>query len=67
MILWPFGAGAVGVNLFFASLIGSWAGLPVISPVWAAIGGIVLGLPSSWIFARYIVGLMEHAEQDRPI
>ncbi|OXT00816.1 NnrT protein [Notoacmeibacter marinus] len=67
LMLWPFGIGAVGVNLFFASLIGSWVGLPVIPPVWAAFVSIPLGLPPTWFFARYIVGLMEKAEEDRPI
>ena len=37
--LYPFGAGAMGVNLFFASLIGSWLGWPVLAPWQAAIGG----------------------------
>ncbi len=30
--LYPFGAGAMGVNLFFASLIGSWVGWPALTP-----------------------------------
>ena len=60
--LYPFGAGAMGVNLFFASLIGSWLGWPVLSPWHAAIGGLVIGLPATYAFACHIVRLMEQAE-----
>jgi hypothetical protein len=31
LVLYPFGAGAAAVNVFFASLIGSWVDLPVLS------------------------------------
>ncbi|PJE27306.1 hypothetical protein PSM7751_00673 [Pseudooceanicola marinus] len=60
--LYPFGAGATGVNLFFASLIGSWLGWPVLAPWQAALGGLVLGLPATYAFARHITALMEKAE-----
>ena len=60
--LYPFGAGAAAVNLFFASLILSWAGLPVLSPGWSVLGGLVLGLPATHLFAGHIVRLMQEAE-----
>lgn len=60
--LYPFGAGAMGVNLFFASLIGSWLGWPVLTPLQAAAGGLVIGLPATWAFARHIARLMKQAE-----
>ncbi|SNX72065.1 hypothetical protein SAMN05878503_111106 [Cereibacter ovatus] len=60
--LYPFGAGAAAVNLFFASLILSWVGMPVLSPGWSVIGGIVLGLPATHLFAAHIVRLMQKAE-----
>ena len=63
-VLYPFGAGAMGINLFFAGLIASWMGWPVISPVWSAIGGAVLGLPATWVFARHIKTLMDRADAD---
>lgn len=63
LVLWPFAAGAMGVNLFFASLIGSWVGGPVLSPLNAAIGGAVLGVPVSWAFARHIRRLMDVADR----
>ncbi|MFZ7091270.1 NnrT protein [Primorskyibacter sp. 2E233] len=60
--LYPFGAGAMGVNLFFASLIGSWLGWRVLTPWEAAAGGLVIGLPATYAFACHIVRLMKQAE-----
>ncbi len=62
LILYPFGAGAMAVNVFFATLIGSWIGLPVLTPVQSLIGGAVLGLPATWVFARHIKRLMDKAD-----
>ncbi|SDY80091.1 NnrT protein [Citreimonas salinaria] len=61
--LYPFGAGAIGVNLFFASLIGTWLGWPALTPWHSVLGGMVLGLPATWAFARHIVRLMKQAEE----
>ncbi|MFN3825457.1 MAG: NnrT protein [Pseudorhodobacter sp.] len=63
LILYPFGAGAMAVNLFFASLIWSWIGWPVLTPVQSVLGGAVLGVPATWAFARHIRRLMEIADQ----
>lgn len=60
--LYPFAAGAMGVNLFFASLIGSWIGWPVLTPLQSAAGGLVIGLPATYAFACHIVRLMEKAD-----
>lgn len=60
--LTPFGAGAMGVNLFFASLIGSWLGWPVLTPWQAAAGGLVIGLPATYDFACHIERLKTEAE-----
>ena len=62
LILYPFGAGAMAVNLFFASLIASWLGLPVLTPVQSVMGGAVLGIPATWAFARHIRRLMDKAD-----
>jgi hypothetical protein len=62
LVLYPFGVGAVAVNLFFAGLIASWLGLPIIPPVWSVIGGVILGVPVTWIFARHIRTLMDRAD-----
>ncbi len=62
LILYPFGLGAMAVNLFFAALIGSWLGLPVLTPWQSVLGGAILGAPASWLFAGHITRLMERAD-----
>lgn len=61
--LYPFGAGAMAVNVFFASLIGSWVGLPVLSTGWSILVGAVLGAPATMLFARHIRSLMDQADR----
>lgn len=60
--LYPFAAGAAGVNLYFASLIGSWLGMGVLTPWEAAGWGLLLGLPAAWAFARHIERLKAEAD-----
>lgn len=65
LILYPFGLGAMAVNLFFAALIGTWIGLPVLTPWQSVLGGAFLGAPASWLFAGHITRLMakvDHGE-----
>lgn len=62
--IYPFAAGAAAVNLFFLSLIMSWIGWPVLSPVASLVGGLVLGVPAAWAFARHIRRLMAQADRD---
>ncbi len=57
-IAYPFAVGAMTVNLFFLSLILSWVGVPVLTPLRAVLAGLVLGLPVAWVFARHIRRLM---------
>lgn len=59
LVLYPFGAGAAAVNIFFASLITSWVGWPVLSPVLSIAIGLVLGLPLTYAFACHIHRLMQ--------
>ncbi|MBL4768669.1 MAG: NnrT protein [Rhodobacteraceae bacterium] len=61
LVLYPFGAGVMALNVFFASLIGSWVGWPVLGPIPSLAIGAVLGLPATFWFARYIKGLMRQA------
>ena len=63
LILYPFGLGAMAVNLFFAALIGSWLGLPVLTPWQSLLGGAILGVPASWLFASHITRLMAQADR----
>lgn len=62
LALYPFGAGAMAVNLSFLSLIGSWVGAPVVTPAQAIAGGAAIGVPATWAFARHIRSLMDQAE-----
>lgn len=58
LVLYPFGWGAGAVNVFFASLIGSWVGLPVATPLVALAIGAVIAAPATYAFARHIKRLM---------
>jgi len=62
-VLFPFGAGAAAVNVFFASLIFSWVGGPIASTAWSIGLGCVVGLPATWAFARHIRNLMDLADE----
>lgn len=62
LALYPFGAGAMAINLFFLSLILSWMGWPVLLPLEAIIGGCLIGVPATWAFARHIRRLMDRAD-----
>ena len=53
----------MAINLFFASLIASWIGWPVLTPVQSVIGGAVLGVAATWVFAGHIRRLMEKADR----
>ena len=61
-MLYPFAAGAMATNVFFASLIGSWVGLPVLSSVWSVVLGALIGVPATWAFARHIRSLMDKSD-----
>jgi len=61
--MYPFGAGAMAVNCFFLSLMGSWIGLPVLSTLQSIVAGSVVALPLTWLFARHIHRLMLEADR----
>lgn len=62
-VLYPFGADAVAVNVFFASLIFRWVGGPVLSTCASILIGAILGLPAIWYFAKHIRRLMGQANR----
>ena len=64
LVLYPFAAGAAGVNVFFAALIGSWIGGPVLSTLWSFGLGCLIGVPATLAFAGHIRRLMDRAEGD---
>lgn len=62
LLLYPFGAGAAAINIYFLGLIATWINLPPVSPGWSIAGGALLGLPATWLFARHIRKLMDRAD-----
>mgnify|MGYP000206333270 CR=1 FL=1 len=62
LVLYPFAAGAMATNVFFASLIGTWVGLPVVSTGWSIVFGAIIGVPATWAFARHIRTLMDRSQ-----
>lgn len=61
ILLYPFAATAVWINLFMLSLLTSWLGLSVLSPQMAALLALPLGLPATWAAGRWIRSLMDQA------
>lgn len=53
----------MALNVFFASLIGSWLGWPVLGLWPSLIIGAVFGLPATYWFARHIKVLMHKADK----
>lgn len=64
LALYPFGAGAAAVNVFFASLIFSWIGGPIASTGWSIGLGCIIGAPATWFFAYHIRHLMDVADRE---
>ena len=61
-LLWPFATAAVAINLFLLGLIGLAIGLPSIQPLTALWLSVPLGLPATWVAARWVAGLIAEAE-----
>jgi len=64
LVLYPFGAGAAAVNVFFAALIFSWIDGPILSTGLSILIGAILGIPATWYFAKHIRYLMDVADQE---
>ncbi len=62
LTLYPFGVGAMAVNVFFASLIGSWVGIPVVSTAVSIALGALIAVPATYFFSRHIRHLMDVAD-----
>ena len=65
IVLYPFTAGAVAINLFLLGLIGIALGFPAIPPVTAIWLSLPLGIPATWWAAKWVRGLMNEAEGKR--
>lgn len=62
IVLYPFAAGAMAVNLFMASLIGPAIGLTSLSPNSSIIGGLIFGVPAAWAAGRWTRHMMDEAD-----
>lgn len=65
LVLYPFIAAAMAINLYMLSLIWVWFGLPVLTPYQALAGGSMLGIPVAYVFARQVRKLI--AQSDQPL
>lgn len=63
LLLYPFSAAAVAINLFMLGLMWQAIGWPALSPVWALILSVPLGVPATILVARWVRGLMDEAEK----
>ncbi len=62
ILLYPFAAGAVAINLFMLGLIGPWLGLATISPWDTLLISAPLGVPAAWLAGRWVRALMDEAD-----
>jgi hypothetical protein len=62
VVLFPFAASAVAINLFLLGLLGQSIGLTALPPVWAVIWALPLGLPATWAATRWVRHLIAQAE-----
>jgi len=66
LLLYPFVAAAVAVNLFMLGLLAPIVGMAPLSPWAALLAAVPLGLPATWLAARWVGGLIAEAEgEDR--
>jgi membrane protein implicated in regulation of membrane protease activity len=62
LLLYPFAAAAVAINLFMLGLMAPVVGLPSLSP-WAALALCApLGVPAAWWCGRRLRSLMDEAQ-----
>ena len=62
LLLYPFTAMAVAINLFLFALIGAKMGWGSLAPVQSILGGLLLGLPATWAAGRWVRSLMDQAQ-----
>jgi hypothetical protein len=63
LVLYPFAAAAVAINLYMLSLMLQAIGLTTLSPVWAVILSLPLGLPATWGFTVWVERLLDEAAE----
>lgn len=62
LLLSPAVIPAVWINLFMASLMTSWLGLPAFSPVQALLWALPLSVPASIAAGRWLRRMLDRAE-----
>ncbi|TNF19580.1 MAG: hypothetical protein EP318_14345 [Rhodobacteraceae bacterium] len=62
VLLYPFAAPAVAINLFMLGLIAHRIGFPALSPTTTVLLSIPLGIPAAWAAGRWVRGLMDEAD-----
>ncbi|MGH1415159.1 MAG: hypothetical protein ACRBB0_16845 [Pelagimonas sp.] len=62
LILYPFVAAALAINLFMLFLLGQAVGLPVMPPLVALILALPLGIPANYMTAHWVQGLINEGE-----
>lgn len=63
VILWPFVAGAVAINVFLGGLILASAGGQAIAPVAALLWAGPLSFPATWAAAVWVRNLIREASR----
>ena len=66
LVMYPFAAGTVAINLYFIGLISHVSGYSSIEPLSALLWSIPLGLPAAWLFGRWARRLMDTADGYEP-
>lgn len=61
LLLYPFTAAAVAINLFMLGLIGQAVGIGSLSPNDSVLWSIPIGIPAAWLVGRWVRGLMDEA------
>ncbi len=62
LLLYPFAAAAVAINLFMLALMWQAVGLPALTPIQALLASVPLGIPAGWWCARRLRALMDEAD-----
>lgn len=61
LLLYPFVVLALWINLFMIALMGTWLGLPSLSPGWALALAVLLGGPVCYAATRWLWRLLDRA------
>ena len=62
LLLYPFAASAVAINLHLLFLMLQAIGVEALSPKASIFGGLVLGIPATWAFGKWVRHLIDKAE-----